>query len=182
MFLNAKKPTIRKVVVQKRATPSPAPPANRKADTLAETRVAKLQKKSRSSSQSPVRTPEPRRQELQREEWSKKRKTTPLQVLSSDDDSSDGNGGISALLNSKRAKVKSNATPQYDEKRKIWRIRENVQRHDGDMSSSLLTGAAVIEGKPEQFKSAFTETVDMKMTMMELRYPGSMYRERYMIS
>ena len=175
MFLNTKKPVIRKVIVQKRAAPSPPPSnVNRKAAPSQEIQRAKAQNASRSNPRpylQPNLLAQKKHLQVQKDE-SRKRKTTPSQVLSSDSESSEDDD---EQVSSKRARFVTHEQRHYDMKRRIWRLEEKEEKEDGP-AAVLLTGASLVEEKLEDFQPAFTG--DAEISHVKLRYPGSTELER----
>ena len=176
MFLNAKKPVIRKVTVQKKAAPTPLPVnANRKLVSSQQGQATRAQDASRSTSR-PSPQPRPTQKKhlhVQREE-TRKRKTTPSQVLSSDSESSNS---ADDQISKKRARVIAHGQQhRYDMKRRIWQLENDIPAGDSSASSGLLTGASLVEEKPEDFQPAFTD--DFEISHVKLRYPGHTRAER----
>ena len=188
MFLNAKKPVIRKVIVQKKAGPSPTPPpppssipsstssSNVKhvPTSFRQGQTAKAQDASRSRSRPSLQSQPTQKKHLhvQREE-SRKRKTTPSQVLSSDSESSDDDNG---QISNKRTRTIAHEQRPYDTKRYIWRLDRDVPAEDDSAPSGLLTGANLVEESPGDFRPAFTG--DSDISQLTLRYPGGVRSER----
>lgn len=188
MFLNAKKPVIRKVIVQKKAAPSPTPPPPPSSSSTSSNvkyaptssrqgQVAKAQDVSRSRSRpSPQSQPTQKKHlHVQREE-SRKRKTTPSQILSSDSESSDDDHDENGQISNKRTRVIAHEQRLYDMKRQIWRLDRDVATEDDRAPSGLLTGANLVEGNPGDFQPAFTG--DSGISQLNLRYPGDVRPER----
>ena len=179
MFLNAKKPVIRKVTVQKKAAPSPPPSSvSRKPVSSNQSRVAQAQSASRSTSRP---SPQPqfaqkKHLHVQRDE-SRKRKTTPSQVLSSDSESSESEDD---QISNKRARLAAHGQRCYDMRRRIWNFEQDGPPVDNDGALlDLLTGANLVEEKPDDFQPAFTD--DSEMSHVKLRYPGQSQAERFVM-